>query len=616
MLPSQSNAIDYQAKVALCYIRQSQTRDENDLNSPKRQRDNIQQVCDRNGWLPEFYEDVGGHRSGTSEHQRPEWKRLKRRISDPDVAALVANDLSRLHRNLAGVSQLIEQLERHNIKLVLASSNNDIDVTTLTGQMFAQIRGLMDAFYAKDISAKSKDAIVYRKRQGKTIGGPPFGTIRNEDGYLTSIPEGAWLLPDGTFEAGNDSDNPPTEGAIWRGYPECAERILTIYAQGGIGMQKIAYQMTDEGWAFRDRAGQPRPINEDDVRRVLSNWAEYGGLVFDRKAKDRPAYEEQDIDEIPFREDRAIFPISLLKKVAKIRHKRSYRRPDHGVNRDTYPYPFGGLIYCAHCDRLVEHHKDPKLRSLLGGSKSASGKRRYRHKGGVKCGARNRSIWCTEFDTDFTQLINALTIKPSMLSLMTELAIQSAKGFQKEDGVDPEQEKQEAIALCRRRIDAAINLYRDGTISRSDYLADVERYEREIVHWESRTTETEKIGMELAMCIEALSTLKMFWNIGDDVERQALVRNLFTEVVFDLNIRRVVGFKLKPWADRFVVLRAGVYDLENGSRGEGSDGSIEAQMEGKVMDTANTPVWGTFDFRPIHRSFLLDNGRTQLYVRT
>jgi hypothetical protein len=159
-------------------------------------------------------------------------------------------------------------------------------------------------------------------------------------------------------------------------------------------------------------------------------------------------------------------------------------------------------------------------------------------------------------------------------------------------------------------------LYRDGTISRSDYLADVERYEREIVHWESRTTETEKIGMELAMCIEALSTLKMFWNIGDDVERQALVRNLFTEVVFDLNIRRVVGFKLKPWADRFVVLRAGVYDLENGSRGEGSDGSIEAQMEGKVMDTANTPVWGTFDFRPIHRSFLLDNGRTQLYVRT
>lgn len=110
--------------------------------------------------------------------------------------------------------------------------------------------------------------------------------------------------------------------------------------------------------------------------------------------------------------------------------------------------------------------------------------------------------------------------------------------------------------------------------------------------------ETEKIGMELAMCMEALSTLKMFWDIGDDAERQALIRNLFTEVVFDLDTRRVVNFRLQPWADRFIVMRAEVYDLENGSKGNGSDGSIEAQVEGKVMDTANMPVWGTFVYMP------------------
>lgn len=36
-------------KVALCYIRQSRTIDEEDTNSPKRQRENIAGACERNG---------------------------------------------------------------------------------------------------------------------------------------------------------------------------------------------------------------------------------------------------------------------------------------------------------------------------------------------------------------------------------------------------------------------------------------------------------------------------------------------------------------------------------------------------------------------------------------
>jgi hypothetical protein len=52
-----------QRSVALCYVRQSYTRagEPDDQNSPERQRANIQAVCDKNGWLPEWYEDVGGH---------------------------------------------------------------------------------------------------------------------------------------------------------------------------------------------------------------------------------------------------------------------------------------------------------------------------------------------------------------------------------------------------------------------------------------------------------------------------------------------------------------------------------------------------------------------------
>lgn len=92
---------------------------------------------------------------------------------------------------------------------------------------------------------------------------------------------GAWLLPDGTFTPGHESEkaNPPVEGAVWRGYFECARRILELYAEDRHGREVIAYRIAEEGWAYRDRKQQSRPINEDDIRRVTCNWREYAGLL-------------------------------------------------------------------------------------------------------------------------------------------------------------------------------------------------------------------------------------------------------------------------------------------------------------------------------------------------
>ncbi|MCL4251602.1 MAG: recombinase family protein [Anaerolineae bacterium] len=59
-----------QRTIALCYVRQSFTRDANDRDSPERQRANIMAVCEKNGWVPEIYEDAEKHKSGTKEHNR------------------------------------------------------------------------------------------------------------------------------------------------------------------------------------------------------------------------------------------------------------------------------------------------------------------------------------------------------------------------------------------------------------------------------------------------------------------------------------------------------------------------------------------------------------------
>ncbi|MEL6526938.1 MAG: recombinase family protein, partial [Chloroflexota bacterium] len=122
-----------QANIALCYVRLSRTINPDEENSPERQRGNIRIWCERHGWEMEWYEDVGGHKSGTSEKNRPAWLQLKQRLGDKDVVALVANDMSRIHRKGWRTSKLLDDIQRWQIKLVLAGKGREIDTSVPEG---------------------------------------------------------------------------------------------------------------------------------------------------------------------------------------------------------------------------------------------------------------------------------------------------------------------------------------------------------------------------------------------------------------------------------------------------------------------------------------------------
>ena len=189
--------------IALCYIRKSWTRDEKDAISPERQRKNIQIACDAHGWIPEWFQDTDGHRSGMHEKNRPEWLRLKGRLGDPDVVALVANDLARLHRKGWRIGDLLDFVSQHGITLFIADPERQMDFSTPQGRMFAQLSAIFDEWYAVDVSQRRRADIAFRKSKGITVGLPPFGTKRDKTtGYLIPSDEGAWLLPDGSWVAG------------------------------------------------------------------------------------------------------------------------------------------------------------------------------------------------------------------------------------------------------------------------------------------------------------------------------------------------------------------------------------------------------------------------------
>lgn len=576
--------------TALCYVRQSLTRDGKDKDSPERQRANITAYCERMGWQPEFYEDAEGHKTGTKEANRPGWLSLKARLSDPDVTALVANDLSRLHRKGWRVGDLIDYLDTKGVTLVLAAPGREIDLSTPMGRLFVQFTAILDEWYAADISQRAKDTIAHRKAQGKTVGMPPFGTVRGADGYLKPSTEGAWLMPDGTFVAGNTNDTLPYEHATFKGYYEAAHFILTMYATGHYGLDKIAYAFNEQGWAFRDRKGNPRMVFGDDIRRVVANFAEYGGLVMKDSTKKRRAYISMNVDEIPFYPERAVFPVELIRQVAQVRHQRSFERPDNKVKISSYPYPLSGITRCAHCERLAGEQNNANLRSFLSGKGAGSENEipRYRHKPGTSCGVYNRSVPAAVYEADFRKLIQLLTIKPEMVNLMTELAIQADKGRSFGEGVDFEQQKQEAIALCHRRIDASVQLYGDGMIDREEYQRRVEANRREIQHWQTRTSETEKLALEFAMCLEAVDKIVRLWDAGNDEDRQGVVRTFFEYVVYDWDKRRIVDFKLKVWAERYLILRSTLYREEQKTE---PDGSASQGVGNDVLHTGFEPVF-------------------------
>jgi hypothetical protein len=80
------------------------------------------------------------------------------------------------------------------------------------------------------------------------------------------------------------------------------------------------------------------------------------------------------------------------------------------------------------------------------------------------------------------------------------------------------------------------------------------------------------------LCLDAVNRISRLWETADDEDRQGMAKHLFSEIVFDLDTRRIVSYKLKPWADDFLMLRMELYHEEFGDLEEGGEG-YESALE-------------------------------------
>jgi hypothetical protein len=249
--------------------------------------------------------------------------------------------------------------------------------------------------------------------------------------------------------------------------------------------------------------------------------------------------------------------IDLLARVARTRKKRALRKhPTDSINKKARAYPLSGLTYCAHCERMAQERNKPQLRSLLSGRLGTY----YRHKPGGVCGCDRQSVRRDVYEADFLRLIKLLEVKPEAVDRMLLLANQFNPTLAEEK--DLETQKSEAIAICNRRIQAAVDLYSEGRIGKKEYRRRIDQNEREIASWQARTNEHDKLGVELTMCLHAIETITRLWEVSTDEDKQEMARHLFEAVVYELDTQQIVDFRLKPWADQFLMLRAALYAEE------------------------------------------------------
>lgn len=174
------------------YIRVS-TREQLDGYGLDVQREQIIKYLLANDYdlnVVEFFED-GGYSANSID--RPEYKRLVKRIKNKDVTTLIIYKLDRLFRNLRHQLEMFDLFDEFDVKTICITE--DIDRETANGKMFFSLKGAMAEWERDQTKERAMDGQIQSAMEGNYAkSGAPFGydkinkkLILNEDSYLVKL---------------------------------------------------------------------------------------------------------------------------------------------------------------------------------------------------------------------------------------------------------------------------------------------------------------------------------------------------------------------------------------------------------------------------------------------
>lgn len=132
------------------------------------QRSDIIHHAERKQWdLLRVEQDAA---SGSSLQKRPGLKRALKALSSGEAQVLIVSKLDRLSRSLIDFSELLAQSEREGWSLVALDLN--VDTTTATGRMLANIVMAIAQWERERIGERTKAALGEAKKAGVHVGRP------------------------------------------------------------------------------------------------------------------------------------------------------------------------------------------------------------------------------------------------------------------------------------------------------------------------------------------------------------------------------------------------------------------------------------------------------------
>lgn len=312
----------------------------NDSRSIQNQREMLCEYCVKHEWeIYDIYVDDGY--SGV-DRSRPGFKRLLSDCENGKIDIVLCKDQSRFSRDIMVIEQYInDKFLEWGVRFIGVADNADTESESYsTMRLFA---GAYNEMYVKDISAKIRRTLAFKRRQGQFVGSfAPYGyTISSEDKHRLII----------------DEKTAPV-----------VRRIFDMYVSG-YGYRRIVQHLNSEGIAspteykrqtgskyINSNAGTQGLWTQSTVARILANEMYTGTLVQGKshhisyKNKKRKKVAKEEWVRIPEAHE-AIIDAETWEKTQQ--RLSSHARAGKGSQELS---PLSGKVRCALCGRTMKRN--------------------------------------------------------------------------------------------------------------------------------------------------------------------------------------------------------------------------------------------------------------------
>ena len=465
--------------------------------------------------------------SGT-DFNRPDFQRMIKDAANKKINCIIVKDLSRFGRNYVEAGKYLETVfPLFGVRFIAVNDQIDsVASPASVNNIIVPFKNIINDEYCRDISIKVRSALDIRRRQGKFIGSfAPYGYRKDEaDRSKLVIDDGAAQIVRFIFKeflSGNGIS------AIVRSLNARSVPNPSAYKRSK-GLSCNRNSENSSLWV------------DSTVRRILLNQLYIGNLV----------QKKNEVISYKIHKTRAVDSASRI--VVENTHtpiisKADFAKAQQLLSRDTRTSPktgklsvFAGLVKCADCGRAMVKRtvRQPK--------------KTYDY---YACSTYRRmhSKSCTKHAIRADALEKAvLSALNKYISLAVDFDTLIKKINRERKGGGESERLNAALSAKKRQLEITNNLlldlypdYKSGILSKAQYLALKERYEKntECARKEIENTEKQIAALESGVDggNEFISTFKKYGGIN------VLTRDVMVELIENIYVREdgSIDIKLK-----------------------------------------------------------------------